>query len=427
MTPIAGNSCGLQINYPTPTATDNCSKNAVIMTNTGGMGSGEHYYGVGVHTETWKAVDTAGNSAVCTFNIVVRDTVAPSIVCPVDMTVNNDVDKCGANFTLPSPVVADNCTNVTYERTGVLTPISGSFWPVSTTPYVVTYTATDASSNTKSCSFNVTVKDVQKPTVDCPIDMTVYAPADNSACGVIAMPNQMAGPFPYDNCGFTLTWSSVGINSFAASCPTYGVGLTGSGLGSIAGTFIPVGLSTVTYLVTDASGNTNNCTFKITVLDTVKPIIVVNPLSITLGVDGCYTLTTGNVTTLTTGTRDACGIKRITVTPNTFNCGNVGDNIVKIVVEDNNCNIDSACGIVKVIPSAACNSTVTVSSSVCLNNSTNQENGQFRDTIVIRSPANRVWTVFANSGFMLDNSTNDPNNGMYMNGIFFPQTYNFSK
>ncbi|MBK8721245.1 MAG: HYR domain-containing protein [Saprospiraceae bacterium] len=65
------NGCGIQISYPTPTALDNCA--ASSMTNTGGMGSGLHYYGVGTHTETWKATDANGNTVACSFTILVKD------------------------------------------------------------------------------------------------------------------------------------------------------------------------------------------------------------------------------------------------------------------------------------------------------------------------------------------------------------------
>ena len=56
----------------------------------------------------------------------------------------------------------DNCgvTNL------VSSMASGSTFPVGTT--TVTNTATDASGNTTSCSFTVTVTDAQNPVITCP-------------------------------------------------------------------------------------------------------------------------------------------------------------------------------------------------------------------------------------------------------------------
>ncbi len=463
LTVIPSNNCGIQISYTTPTATDNCSKAAVVTTNLGGKGSGLNYYGVGVHTETWKAVDTAGNAATCVFTVTVQDKLNPTLFCPTSIVVGNDPGKCGANVNWQPPSLTDNCTSLTVTQTGG--PAIGSFFAsvvnaagVPQVTSTITYTATDASNNTQTCSFTITVLDTEKPTIQCPIDMTVYAP--KATCGVNVMPNQMNGPWANDNCTFRLDWIATGVNPNAA-CPTGGTGgisaannptiapnaavlilnsiyrapfppLNYNGVpggtlngdqGTVSGLFFNVGLTTVNYIVRDVSNNTTSCSFKVLVLDTVKPTIVVRPLTITLDANGCYTLTQANIATLTNGTNDACGIKRITVVPSSFNCSNLGDNIVKIAVEDNNCNIDSACGIVKVLASPLCATQIIVRSSTCMNNALDQKTGQFRDEIVITSAANRKWTVLTNNGFLVDDVSNDPNPGMYMNGQFFPAVY----
>jgi hypothetical protein len=63
---------------------------------------------------------------------------------------------------------------VTYSTTPVVQTAglpSGSTFPVGTT--VNTFTATDAGGNTSTCSFNVTVLDIQAPTITCPSNITV--------------------------------------------------------------------------------------------------------------------------------------------------------------------------------------------------------------------------------------------------------------
>ncbi len=59
----------------------------------------------------------------------------------------------GAIATYTAPVGADNCPGSTTTRTAGLA--SGSVFPIGTT--TVTHTVTDASGNTASCSFTVTV------------------------------------------------------------------------------------------------------------------------------------------------------------------------------------------------------------------------------------------------------------------------------
>ncbi|MBK7130186.1 MAG: HYR domain-containing protein [Crocinitomicaceae bacterium] len=88
--------------------------------------------------------------------------------CPADITQNNDAGVCGATITYASPVGTDNCA-------GPLTALtagqaSGTVFPIGTT--TVTYEVTDASLNTSTCSFNVTVNDTENPAITCPANIT---------------------------------------------------------------------------------------------------------------------------------------------------------------------------------------------------------------------------------------------------------------
>jgi len=120
--------------------------------------SSPHVFPVGTTTVIATALNTAGFDT-CSFNVTVRDVQAPVISCPANITAPNDSGQCGAvvNF---SATATDNCPGVTV----VVAPASGSFFPVGTT--TVTVTATDASGNTSTCSFTVTVNDVEPPRID---------------------------------------------------------------------------------------------------------------------------------------------------------------------------------------------------------------------------------------------------------------------
>src|SRR4030095_4604501 len=86
--------------------------------------------------------------------VTVNDTQPPVITCSPNKTATTASinDPCVAvTFTTTA---TDNCPGVTV----VCNPPSGSCFPVGTT--TVTCTATDASSNTATCSFTVTVFNV---------------------------------------------------------------------------------------------------------------------------------------------------------------------------------------------------------------------------------------------------------------------------
>ena len=84
------------------TASDNCDTSLTI-TQSPAAGTTIS----GTQTVTLKATDDAGNMQQCTFNVTVVDNTAPTVNCPADITVNNDLGQCGAvvNF---SPTATDN-------------------------------------------------------------------------------------------------------------------------------------------------------------------------------------------------------------------------------------------------------------------------------------------------------------------------------
>jgi hypothetical protein len=166
----------------------------------------------------------------CSFTVTVTDTETPVITCPANIAVSTDLGQCSTVVTF-AVSAADNCTGPTV----IANPPSGSTFPKGTT--TVTATATDASGNTASCSFTVTVVDTQPPIIVCPSNRAAIAPG---SCGTVNYPV----PVATDNC------PGVGVSCLPAS-----------------GTCFPVGTATVTCVATDSSGNTATCSFTITVFD----------------------------------------------------------------------------------------------------------------------------------------------------------------
>ncbi len=266
--------CGAVVTYPTPTATDNCAGVTVALVS--GFPSGSTFP-VGVTTTTYVATDSSGNTDTCTFTITVNDTTAPVVVCPADINVSTDAGACSAvvNYTVSA---TDNCPGETVAQIAGLA--SGSSFPVGMT--VNTYVATDASGNTDTCSFMVTVSDTSAPVIACPSDITAIA--DSATCDVI------------------VTYPAV---IFADNCP----GSTITQIAGIAsGSAFPEGTTTNVFVASDVNGNTDTCSFDVIVLDLTVPVITCPADIIILNDSGsCGAVVTFPAATAT----DACGIATI--------------------------------------------------------------------------------------------------------------------
>lgn len=222
------------------------------------------FFGVGDTTVT--CTSSAGPS--CSFTVTVTDEEDPTIACPADMTVNAPVGTCSAvvNFTVSG---ADNCGAPTI----VSSPASGSVFPVGTT--TVTATATDAAGNMKSCTFKVTVKDVTAPMITTN-GQTIALWPPNHKYKTVMVTDLVASAS--DLCDPTVNINSVRIakvtsdepdNSggdgntthdivIAADCKSVQVRSERKG-GSNGRVY------TITFKVTDSSGNSSTATAKVVV------------------------------------------------------------------------------------------------------------------------------------------------------------------
>ncbi|RZB38885.1 sushi, von Willebrand factor type A, EGF and pentraxin domain-containing protein 1-like [Asbolus verrucosus] len=101
---------------------------------------------------TYFAQDAFHNRAKCSFFITIIDDEVPMIDDCENPPTYLTNEKEGANITWDEPNVFDNSHNVTISRSRKF-----GFFPMGTT--TVTYTATDGSGNTNSCSINITIEE----------------------------------------------------------------------------------------------------------------------------------------------------------------------------------------------------------------------------------------------------------------------------
>jgi hypothetical protein len=225
-TTTAPGECSAVVSYPAATASDNCSGvNVSYSTPSGAL------FPRGTAIVSATATDASGNTATCSFSVTVVDTETPKIVCPADITTTAAPGQCAALVNYPAAVVSDNCSgvNVSYSE------VSGALFPKGTT--TVTATASDASGNTATCSFSVTITDIEPPKISCPASMTV---SQDSAFGATV---EFPTPAATDNC------SDTTVVSTPSSGSVFGLGTTA-----------------VTSVATDSSGNEASCSFNVTVV-----------------------------------------------------------------------------------------------------------------------------------------------------------------
>ena len=132
--------------YTAPVGTDNCPGATTLQTT--GLASGSTFP-TGTTTNTFTVTDAGGLTASCSFSVTINDTERPTITCQADTTVNV-ISGCTATLTLGTPATSDNCgvASVTNNHPGT------TYTPGNT---LVTWTVTDNSGNTATCSQTVTV------------------------------------------------------------------------------------------------------------------------------------------------------------------------------------------------------------------------------------------------------------------------------
>ncbi|MEP6569285.1 MAG: HYR domain-containing protein [Acidobacteriota bacterium] len=232
----------------TATVADNCDTTVIRS----GVPAGNNFpVGTTIITYTAKA-DT---SVVATQTVEVVDNTPPVVTAPAPVTLftGPGATSCGVTVgnldaTFGTGSATDNCSGVgSVIRSGVP---SGNAFPVGQT--TLTYSATDAHGNTSSATQLVTVVDNTPPQISCQADIIAdYNPAVNGAVVTYT------APVGTDNCSSTTTQIA----------------------GLASGATFQVGTTTNTFKVTDASGNTAQCSFKITVA--ITSIIGLDSVSIT--------------------------------------------------------------------------------------------------------------------------------------------------
>lgn len=230
---------------------------------------------------TYIVTDGSGNEGKSSpFELIVVDETAPVITACSDAAGNLDANgELTINAVDLGVVAEDNCGSVTdpyfivdgAQVTSVTYTCKDLGAPISLLVYVADM-ALDVAGNaapnqSEGCSVTVTITDNIDPTITCPANIDLVA---NENCeGMTALPTPAGVDNTNDDdsvdtdddedCPLTYQFSTDGTNfmDYTADMQTF-----------------PLGMTTVTYQVTDASGNTGTCTFEVNVVDNSTPALV---------------------------------------------------------------------------------------------------------------------------------------------------------
>lgn len=197
---------------------------------------------LGVTTVTFSYTDQSGNTGTATSTVTIADTTPPSVTPPVDITLEaTGYDGVPASNSDITAFLSDSLATDAVDSAPVLSHDAPASFPLGKT--TVTFIYTDFSDNVGTSIANVTVIDTTPPVVTVPASITVEAPGGRS------------------------------INAF----------LTGSGVIDIADpapllshnapSNFPLGITVVTFIYTDASGNTGSASASVTLVDTTPPAV----------------------------------------------------------------------------------------------------------------------------------------------------------
>lgn len=239
-----------------------------------------------VFTVTLTVTDIGGNTGDCTFQVTLldQDLPVPDVMpLPAINPMTTLGTDCGS-YILCSPTATKCNGQVVYGTTSLAGAI---FDPNLCGPGLPGYTILNPSFNAITWTYddglgNVITQtqqvdifaDVTAPTLNCPADVTVNTdPGVCTTTGIAGLTMTEIFPTlaPYlqpvdapaqgqmiDNCGITaIGWAST--SGSAANTNNAGTGT------------YDLGLNTVTFTASDAAGNTNSCTFTVTVLDNQAP------------------------------------------------------------------------------------------------------------------------------------------------------------
>lgn len=250
-------------------------------------------------------------------SITVEDNTLPTAVAQ-DITIQLDVDG-NASISVED---IDNGSSDNCNSTITLSIDKTDFTCADLGTNTVTLTVTDGANNQATTTAIVTVEETTLPTVVAQ-DITIQLDATgNASISAIDLDNGSS-----DNCSaFEDLVFSLDQTEFTCA---------------------DIGPNTLTFTVTDASGNVASTAVVVTVEDVTGPTVITQDITVALDANGAATI---SATDVDNGSSDEClAAITMTLSQSTFNCNDLGANVVTLAVTDESGNQSSAEATVTIV------------------------------------------------------------------------------
>ena len=247
------------VNYP-------IASNTVSFTKLFPVSNQDNSYLVKVSTTLSNGLTLSVSKTVL---VTASDSSEPDVIPPPNLTVDTDLGICTATLVSAGTVTAtDNCAIISIENDNPSLVFTLG-------ENILTWIVTDSASNTTTVTQTITVIDNQPPILTIPNDIIT------------------------GNCSVT-----IGVASATDNCD---LALTPSNNAPVV---FPLGITAVTWQVTDANGNTASATQLVTVSDTTAPTITApSNINASSDSDSCEATTIVLVDPITS---DNCTVASIT-------------------------------------------------------------------------------------------------------------------
>jgi hypothetical protein len=299
-----------------PFATDNCSVASTTFTNQINLNN----CGNGTVTRTWTARDQSNNATNCQQVITIGDITPITVTFPADVLTYECEPNTEVSVMGDVVVTGKDCEQLQITHTDYY------FYTAQPACYklIRNWAVIDW------CSYQpnhpngvgfwestqvIEVRDSVAPALVCPEPFTVGIDGFNCS-------EQVTVPLPsIDDCSEQLVITNN--SQFATSSN-----------GAATGVY-PKGIHNIIYTVSDGCGNTSTCSTRVTVEDAQAPSpICNNGVAVTIQQNGFVTIMPSMINN---GSNDNCSPTNtliLQVSPNTFDCQNLGTKVVTLTVTD---------------------------------------------------------------------------------------------
>jgi|GEM_PF-1188806 len=282
-------------------------------------------FNIGSNVVTVVVGDPSGNLDSCNAILTLADTISPIANCP-DTTLYLDVN---GSLVITAQTIGSGTIDNCQINTSSVSQTTFGCSDIGT--QTISATFNDPSSNTASCTLNLTILDSLAPVAQC-ADTTLVL--DSMGMGSISL--LQVNNSSFDACGI----DTVFIDRINFDCND-------------------LGTSAAVLTVVDIYGNADSCTAVVTVLDTISPRAICKDDTLYIDSFGNIPVSAAN---FDGGTFDECGLDTLVISPDVFACGDFGLNTVTLTATDNEGNT-STCNTSFLLldtlePVAACDTVV---------------------------------------------------------------------